>query len=86
MLMVLTFLSGLALALLQPNVSLEGLLSAMFACLFNIGPGFAEVGPVENFAHFHEPALILLSLLMILGRVELFAVLALFAPSLWRKF
>ncbi len=86
LLAMLTLLSGLALALVEPSLSLEGLLSAMFACLFNIGPGFAEVGPAENYGHLNSAAKFLLSLLMILGRVELFAILALFAPSLWRKF
>lgn len=75
-----------ALAVLEPTTSTEGLISAAAACIFNIGPGFAEVGPMENFAHFGDFAKLLLSLLMILGRVELFAVLALFLPGLWRKF
>lgn len=77
---------SLLLAVMEPTVSLEGLLSATFSCLFNIGPGFAEVGAMENFALFGHAPTLLLSLLMILGRVELFAVLALFAPSLWKRF
>ncbi len=71
---------------LESGHSLEGALSAVIASLFNIGPGFAEFGPMENYAGLTSPAKIYLSLLMILGRLELFAILALLAPSLWRKF
>ncbi|MFA5256734.1 MAG: TrkH family potassium uptake protein [Opitutales bacterium] len=73
-------------ALFEPHMSLEGSLSASFACLFNIGPGFAEVGPMHNFASLHFVTKYVLSLLMIMGRVELFAVLALFSPELWKKY
>lgn len=83
---MVAFIGTLALALLEPTVSTAGLISAAAACLFNVGPGFAEVGPMENFATFGDFSKLLLSLLMILGRVELYAVLALFVPSLWRKF
>ncbi|RME96441.1 MAG: TrkH family potassium uptake protein, partial [Verrucomicrobia bacterium] len=61
-------------------------LSAVMATLFNIGPGLGAVGPTQNFAHLHQPTQALLSLLMVLGRLEFFAVLALFVPSLWRRY
>jgi len=73
-------------ALFEPHMSLEGSLSACFACLFNIGPGFAEVGPMHNFSDLHFVTKYILSLLMIMGRVELFAILALFSPALWKKY
>ena len=76
----------LAIALFEPQLSLPGTVSAVAACLFNIGPGLAEVGPTQNFAFFGQPSLVLLSLLMILGRVEFFAVLVLFAPALWKRY
>lgn len=66
--------------------SLEGAVSAVFATFFNIGPGFAEFGPMENFATLSSPTKLYLSLLMIMGRLELFAILVLLAPSLWKKF
>ena len=78
--------SALLVAVLEPVLSMEGSLSATFACLFNIGPGFAEVGPTQNFALFSIGGKLFLSLLMIMGRVELFAVLALFSPQLWKKY
>ncbi len=60
-------------------------LSAVHACFFNIGPGFAEVGPTQTYAPFHSRTKLFLSLLMILGRLELYAILALFAPYMWKR-
>jgi trk system potassium uptake protein len=56
------------------------------ATLFNIGPGLGEVGPTRNFAHLVPGTQLFLSLLMIFGRLEFFALLVLFMPSLWRKY
>ena len=58
---------------------------ASAACLANIGPGIGQVGPVENYAHFPVSGKWFLSFIMLLGRLELFTVLILFAPSFWRK-
>lgn len=85
--LTLVIIAGtLVTALLEPRMSFEGIVSAMAACLFNIGPGFAEIGPTRNFAHLHAYTQIFLSFLMILGRLELFAILALFSPALWKRF
>ncbi|MGE9293221.1 TrkH family potassium uptake protein [Ruficoccus sp. ZRK36] len=73
-------------SLFQHRLSFEGAFSAMLACLFNVGPGFNEVGPTQNYSYFSEAAKLFLSLLMIMGRLELYAVLVLFAPSLWKRF
>ena len=83
---VLIFLSLLVVALLEQDVSFEGTFSAVLACMFNIGPGFAEVGPGQNYSGFQEPTKLVLSFLMILGRLEFYALLALFIPSFWRRF
>jgi len=83
-----TFVIGISIlivAFMEPSMSLEGTISATAASFFNIGPGFAEVGPTRNFAFLDETTQLFLSLVMILGRLELYAVLALFMPSLWRK-
>jgi trk system potassium uptake protein TrkH len=68
------------------DIDLVTSVGAVFATLPNIGPGFGEVGPTKNFAHFLPGTKVFLSLLMILGRLELYAVLVLFVPSLWRKY
>lgn len=71
-------------------VSLEGIgllssASAVAATLGNIGPGFDFVGPTQTYALFSIPTKILLSFFMLLGRLELFTVLALFAPKFWKS-
>ena len=83
---LIVFGGTLLVSFLEPGTSFRGIVSATAACLFNIGPGFAEVGPTRNFADFHGYTQLTLSFLMILGRLELFALLALFSPSLWKRF
>lgn len=78
--------SLIIVSIFQPTLQVDTNLSAVAACLFNVGPGLAEVGPTENFAFLNPYTKLYLSLLMIMGRLELYAVLALFAPSLWKRF
>ena len=59
--------------------------SAVVASLGNIGPGLGEVGPTANYAAVSAPGKWLLSLLMIVGRLEILPILVLFVPSVWRK-
>ena len=59
-------------------------LSAVATTLGNIGPGFSEIGPMENFSKMPDLAKWFLSFLMLLGRLELFTVLILFSPSFWK--
>ena len=59
--------------------------AAVIATLSNIGPGLGSVGPVDNFAHVSAFGKTVLTLCMLMGRLELFTVLVLFFPSFWRK-
>lgn len=68
------------------DISMETCVGAVLATISNIGPGFGTVGPTENFGHFREITQVYLGLLMILGRLELFALLVLLFPSAWRKY
>ncbi|MGF1451182.1 MAG: TrkH family potassium uptake protein [Opitutales bacterium] len=80
-------LAGMALvAVIEPQLSVPGLVSSVLASLLNIGPGLAEVGPAETFSFFGGTTKLLLSLLMIMGRLELYAILALLSPLMWRRF
>jgi len=67
------------------TLDLETAFSAVVATLNNIGPGLNRVGAVHNFAFFTPAAKLLLSLLMILGRLEIMVVACLFTPNFWRK-
>ena len=59
--------------------------SAVVTALGNVGPGLGTVGPVQHFGHVHPAGKLVLSLCMLLGRLELFTVLVLVIPSFWRK-
>ena len=58
--------------------------SAVAATLNNIGPGLGTVGATQNYGHFSDLSKLLFTVLMMLGRVEVFALLVLFMPSFWR--
>jgi trk system potassium uptake protein TrkH len=59
--------------------------SAVVTALGNVGPGLGTVGPVQHFGFVHPLGKLVLSLCMLLGRLELFTVLVLVIPSFWRK-
>ena len=61
-------------------------IGCVYATLFNVGPGFEAVGPTDNFGFLKPATLMVLSFLMILGRLEFFALLVLFVHSLWRRY
>jgi trk system potassium uptake protein TrkH len=74
-----------SVALASLGVDFVTSFAAVAATLGNIGPGFASVGPVENFAHIPEPGKWLLILCMLLGRLEIFTVIIFMVPEFWRK-
>lgn len=81
---IATFALGtLVMATMSPD--LETAASATIACLGNIGPGLSAVGPTQNFAWVPVPGKLVLALIMILGRLELYTLLVLLAPSFWRR-
>ena len=59
--------------------------TAVLTTLSNVGPGLGGVGPTENFAFFSPPAKLLLSFMILAGRLEIYPILLLFAPHVWRK-
>jgi len=81
---VLLLLSG-AVALSLFGNDLLTSLAASAATVGNIGPGFGAVGPVENYGWMSDPELLILSFLMVVGRLEIYTVLLLFRPEFWRR-
>ncbi|MBT3604331.1 MAG: TrkH family potassium uptake protein [Candidatus Latescibacteria bacterium] len=73
-----------SLAIAAMGVDVVTAVTAVIATLNNIGPGLGLVGPVDNFSSIPDAGKYLLSLCMVLGRLELFAVLVLFMPAFWR--
>ncbi len=71
-------------------LSVEGLdfettFTSVLTCISNVGPGLSLVGPMGSFAVWSEPAKLLLSFCMLLGRLEIFPILMLLAPGTWRR-
>ena len=58
--------------------------SASIASICTIGPGLDQVGAVRNYGWMGQPTKVLLSILMVMGRLEVFAILVLFHPRFWR--
>ncbi|MEM9399259.1 MAG: TrkH family potassium uptake protein [Verrucomicrobiota bacterium] len=83
---ILMTLGIFVLALLQPGLEITTTVSAVFASLNNIGPGLEDVGPTQNYHFFNAASKIWLSLLMLLGRLEIYAIILLFIPGFWRKY
>ena len=68
------------------NFGAETSVTSVFATLNNIGPGLSlEVGPFGSYASFSALSKVVLTLDMLLGRLELFPVLLLLSPATWRK-
>ena len=59
--------------------------SAAAASFGNIGPALGSLGPMHNYSHMPQLSKIILSLLMILGRLEIFTIFVLFTRSFWKS-
>jgi len=68
----------------NPEHKLIDSASGVAATLNNIGPGLGTVGATQNYGHFSTLSKILFVWLMMVGRIEIFAILVLFIPGFWR--
>ncbi len=59
--------------------------TAVLSCMSNIGPGISLVGPTGNFNIFSYGSKIVLTFAMLIGRLEIYPILILFAPSTWKR-
>ncbi|NEX12316.1 MAG: potassium transporter [Prosthecochloris sp.] len=75
---------GAAVLTICDDMDLFSSMTAVIATLFNIGPGFGDVGPTHTFAHISEIGKWSLSFNMLTGRLEMFSVLVMFYPSFWK--
>jgi trk system potassium uptake protein TrkH len=73
------------LALLASGLDVISAFTAVVACISNTGPGLGQVGPASNYQGLSDFQTWVCTLTMLLGRLELFAVLVLFTPAFWRK-
>jgi trk system potassium uptake protein TrkH len=84
MIYISVFVFG-SIAVSFTGVDFLSTIGAVATSLGNIGPGLGTVGPVDNFAGLPQLAKVILSFLMLLGRLELFTVLILFTPYFWKN-
>jgi len=82
---VFLVLGGGCVMVLVDSMDLQTGMSSAISALMNIGPGFGEVGPSENFAEISAHGKWFLAWLMLVGRLEMFSVLVLLFPSFWKK-
>lgn len=73
----------IVLLLSLDRFDLETNFTAMAACLNNIGPGLGQVGPMSSYAEYSTFSKIVLSIAMLLGRLEIYPVLITLTPSTW---
>lgn len=76
---VVVFLLGFDGFDLETNISVAA------SCVNNIGPGFGSAGPMDGYAMFSPFSKVMLSLTMLLGRLEIFPLILTFSPSTWVK-
>jgi trk system potassium uptake protein TrkH len=81
---LLTFFAGTFIMTLL-GLDFDTSIGATIASLGNIGPGIGNVGPASNYAGLPVLAKWVSAVLMLLGRLELFTVMILFAPPFWKK-
>lgn len=74
-----------SLVLAGTGLDLVSSCSATATTMGGVGPGLGTVGPAGNFSGVPLSAKMILSLCMILGRLEIYTVLILFVPEYWRK-
>ena len=59
--------------------------SAVLTCISNVGPAFEAVGPYSSFAGYNNLSMVVLTITMLLGRLEILPVLILFNKRTWQK-
>lgn len=77
---------GLSILLVSlDNKDLATTVTSVIATMNNIGPGLGEVGPTGNFADFSILSKLVMSVDMLVGRLEFYPILILFSPYVWKK-
>jgi trk system potassium uptake protein TrkH len=81
----LLLVAGASVVLVAVGLDVTSAVSAVAASLSSNGPGLGQVGPTDNFGFVPAPGKLVLSMCMIAGRLEIFALFAVFSPECWRR-
>ncbi len=82
---IFMILAGSLVMTILDDMDLFSSMSSVISALFNIGPGFGEVGPSSTFSHISPAGKWFLSFFMLTGRLEMFSVMVMFYPAFWKK-
>ena len=82
---ILLIVLGGTLLSLEGQFDVQTNFTAALTCVSNVGPGLGAVGPAGGFSGYGPFGKLLSSFLMLAGRLEIFPMLALFHPAMWRK-
>ncbi len=84
--MYMALLLGFSLLVSLDGVDIATSFTAALSCLSNIGPGMTRaIGPAGSFAFFSPWTKLLLTLAMLMGRLEIYPILVLVSPRTWKK-
>lgn len=75
----------MTMLLLATGLDAISAITAVLACINNMGPGLGLVGPAANYSVLSDFQTWVCTVTMLLGRLELFTMLVLFTPAFWRK-
>ena len=78
------FISFLIIAVCDSQ-TIETTFSSVASAINNIGPAFGAAGPMSNFAFYSPISKLILAFDMLLGRLEIFPIIMLLSPSVWRE-
>ena len=81
---VFTIIAGTMIVALD-NFDFTSTFTAVLSCMGNIGPGSGICGPSGSFAPFSDLSTFVLSICMLIGRLEIFPLLILFMPMAWKR-
>lgn len=73
-----------AMALTFTGIDPLTAIGGSLASVGNVGPSFADLGPTDNYGWMSTPGLGVLAFLMLLGRLEIYTVLLLLHPEMWK--
>ena len=81
---LLVFLAG-ALLMMISGIPVNEAVAASVSAMANVGPGLGSAGNMGNYTSFNDVSLMIMSFLMLIGRLEVFTIMALFTRSFWKN-
>jgi trk system potassium uptake protein TrkH len=84
--MYMALLLGFSLLVSLDGVDIATSFTAALSCLSTIGPGMTRaIGPAGSFVFFSDRTKLLLSVAMLMGRLEIYPILVLLSPGTWKR-